>query len=559
MGEMAISPSMSKTSLLYFCDGEKIKSFQNFFIGEKEDDAIAKYYKAPSIYCITCNSIIPDLAKYYYPLNEEYKIMCVTCHKKEANKQQWGLAVNNRVYEEPMVTCTLCNKRYHAISVMANVNSLIKGDDFVCPSCMVYHLNITKKEKLPYPKSWGEALKAPDVKNLRTTVLSNKIEAALCDSSLFVRELQSPGKMLGLFQLRDGVYVLLFFVSLQYKGGDNLYLSYIDSIHYYNNKEKRTWMYQTFILSIFDNARKKGIRKVFLWSMPPLPNMDYFFNKHPPEQLIPQQDKLTMWYLNLFQRGREEKIIKQSLNLWEFIEREQIKSYDELPRFDGDFWPTVLDEEKTIEENTAVVFSVIKDAKNNLLMCYLDDDGINYEMEEDDEGISYPIVSSREVFLDNCGELLLQFHTLRHARYSTMMILFYMCNPSLQFQAVICNKCHRLIPCTESFFSDVNKVNYELCSACALNNAPTITGVIISNLPIIIQSIYFNLEEVKDHVCLVNKGRCLYCIEKGIVSHARSCIDKACPVLMCQKHKKKTEDRHREYLLKRSQTFLLSI
>lgn len=555
---MAISSSMCKTSLIYNFSKEKVKSFL-----EKNscDCKRTFYYKTPSLYCCDCVCFIDGLKNYYSPTNGEYETLCEKCYKEKQEKQQWKLIKNNRIYEEPMVTCQVCCKLYHALCGMANMNNLIKGkDDFICPRCIYNYLEKHKLNHMITPNSWLSTIhKTPNIALLKETVLSIKIESSLCDASLFVREMISTPKekTLALFQrCEDEVYVFLFLASVQYLD-DNLYLSYIDSIHYYNNKEKRTWVYQTFLLSIFDHARKsKNVKKAFLWSMPPTINHDYFFNKHPESQQIPDQNRLTMWYINLFERGKEEEIISEYLNLHEFIRKEEIISLNNLPKFDGDFWPSIIEKNKTEEENTELVFTQIEKGQKYLLMCYLKE--MDLPTMEEAENIFYPFFANREAFTDHCSTSLFQFHTLRNAKHSTMMILYYLCNPTLHFETVICNKCHYVIPLNETFFTDATRTNYEFCKECAFNNAPSVTGM-VPNLPIVIQLAKFNAANVKDHLCQVEQGRCLFCIENGVLAHSKTCLEKECPIIMCQFYKKKQEEKLREYNKIRSHNFLLSL
>jgi hypothetical protein len=539
---MALSSSMLKTSLIY--------NYKNNILFDACTCKKINYYIPPTLECSKCFGGIEKLAKYYRPndlLNlDEY---CSPCYNKlkRDEKAKWKQYINDVIYEEPMITCALCNTVYHSICVMANINN-DKNSDFICPTCMA---NYKKKKDLLVYSNW-ENYVSPDIIHLKQTILSRKLENTLKDDTLFVRELLSDDnkKYFGLFQLQDGIYVFIFYISVFYGSPQiktDMYLSYIDSIFYYTNRENRTHMYQTFILAIMDDARLyRNMKRLFLWAMPPEPDTSYFFCYHPKDQKVLPKDKLASWYLKLFERGKQEQIVDKSFNVYDFIIDGKITKLEEISIFDGDFLSVIPNIATTIpppppEENLFnLILTQSKDRGNQLLMCYLKEPEMVFD-KYIDENIHYPFITSRESFLDNCSHLFLQFDTLRKAKHSSMMILYYLCNPTLNYESYLCHMCHRFVFNNQKIFSDEN---YDLCETCYTTNVSSLTGCVL-NTPQV-----FDIDVVKDHVCTVD-GRCLYCIKNGIYNHAKQCIDKNCVVLACHYHKKELEEKYRKRNKKR--------
>ena len=85
-----------------------------------------------------------------------------------------------------------------------------------------------------------------------------------------------------------------------------------------------------------------------IWACPPGEGDDYIFHCHPVEQKIPKPKRLVEWYRNMLERGKEQCIIYEYMDIFRHCTEEAIQSVTEIPYFEGDFWPNVIEE--TIKE-----------------------------------------------------------------------------------------------------------------------------------------------------------------------------------------------------------------
>jgi E1A/CREB-binding protein len=86
-----------------------------------------------------------------------------------------------------------------------------------------------------------------------------------------------------------------------------------------------------------------GYTKVHIWSCPPLDSNDYIFYCHPPDQEIPIAKCLIVWYKNMLDKGVAENIIIQYKDMYKQAVEYKLQSAAELPYFEGDFWPKVME------------------------------------------------------------------------------------------------------------------------------------------------------------------------------------------------------------------------
>lgn len=592
----ALSISLTRTSLLYTPEITKqdcenfLKSFpacESSLSPSKCNLCLqptCKYFKPLTVQCSTCLLPVKALTTYYVNANNILDACCAGCFKKLSKEEKKNkiLTKNDKVYEEPTIICTYCANPFHVTCAMANITTDVANrfDDFICVKCMLAWMNQNASTQMHYPSSWKRYYGGNQT--LKDTVLSITLEKAL--EAIQVENMKvyeffsnKKEKIIGILQKQDGCFILLFVCVVQYGSlpveylesnsdshqtfpaqTDCMYISYIDSVHYFTPKQKRTEMYQTVLLGIMDFARKhQGITKCFLWSFPPLDGVEYIFNCHPPEQKVPKSANLAQWYHALFRKGMERGLVVEYKNLHEYIAKEQIKNAYELPYFDGDFWPGEYFPNHPITQNNEAVFALIEKFQTQLLMCYLTPLPIPESVVEED--VLFPFFSNRVAFLDHCSSSMFQFDTLQKAKYSTAMILYYLKNPKVDFQVFFCNQCGKRIPASSVYFTVENHENYELCYNCSTFFSGG--DLITKNYPVIHQLERFHEDrpQVIEHECGKEDGRCLFCIENGMAAHARLCITDTCPVKMCQKYKKMHELKKQKYNRKRSYLLINNI
>jgi hypothetical protein len=144
----------------------------------------------------------------------------------------------------------------------------------------------------------------------------------------------------------DGVDVCVFGMHVQEYGEDCpepnkqvVYLSYLDSVHFFRPKQFRTAVYHEILLSYFKYVKKLGFRRVFIWVCPSRKGDDYIFYRHPSEQKMPTLKRLSDWYVHLLDKGVANGIIERHQNIYEYAMSENWTSILSMPYLSGDYWP----------------------------------------------------------------------------------------------------------------------------------------------------------------------------------------------------------------------------
>lgn len=81
-----------------------------------------------------------------------------------------------------------------------------------------------------------------------------------------------------------------------------------------------------------------------IWACPPSEGDDYIFHCHPTEQKIPKPKRLQDWYKKMLDKGIIERVVLDYKDIHKQAFEDHIKSPAELPYFEGDFWPNVMEE-----------------------------------------------------------------------------------------------------------------------------------------------------------------------------------------------------------------------
>lgn len=123
-----------------------------------------------------------------------------------------------------------------------------------------------------------------------------------------------------------------------------VYIAYLDSVHFFQPRQCRTAVYHEILLGYLDYAKQLGYTMAHIWACPPSEGDDYIFHCHPPEQKIPKPKRLQEWYKKMLDKGIIERIILDYKDILKQAMEDNISSAAELPYFEGDFWPNVLEE-----------------------------------------------------------------------------------------------------------------------------------------------------------------------------------------------------------------------
>ena len=81
-----------------------------------------------------------------------------------------------------------------------------------------------------------------------------------------------------------------------------------------------------------------------IWACPPSEGDDYIFHCHPIEQKIPKPKRLQEWYKKMLDKGIIDRVVHDYKDILKQSMEDKLSSAADLPYFEGDFWPNVLEE-----------------------------------------------------------------------------------------------------------------------------------------------------------------------------------------------------------------------
>lgn len=176
-----------------------------------------------------------------------------------------------------------------------------------------------------------------------------RYSAENCPSEFPVRT-----KCIALFQRIHGVDTFLFAVYVYEYGQEcpapnkrRVYISYLDSVQYFEPKCYRTAVYQSIVVEYLRYVKKRGFHTAHIWSCPPTPGDDYIFYCHPSHQLVPREDMLRAWYHSMLDRAKALGVVIRTTTLYDEYFSDDLadpvpcqRRYPTcLPYFEGDYIP----------------------------------------------------------------------------------------------------------------------------------------------------------------------------------------------------------------------------
>ncbi|XP_063706761.1 CREB-binding protein isoform X2 [Culicoides brevitarsis] len=348
-----------------------------------------KYTFNPQVLCCYGKQLctIPRDAKYYSYQNRY--TFCQKCFNEipgdtvtlgddplqsqtQIKKEQFKEMKNDHLEVEPFVDCLDCGRKQHQICVLY-LESIWPGG-FVCDNCLKKK-NVKRKEnkfsakRLPVSKLGiyietrvNNFLKKKEAGagevHIRVVSSSDKnvevkpgMKSRFVDNNEMMNDFPYRAKALFAFEEVDGIDVCFFGMHVQEYGSEcpppntrRVYIAYLDSVHFFRPKQYRTAVYHEILLGYMDYAKQLGYTMAHIWACPPSEGDDYIFHCHPPEQKIPKPKRLQEWYKKMLDKGMIERIIQDYKDILKQAMEDKLTSATELPYFEGDFWPNVLEE-----------------------------------------------------------------------------------------------------------------------------------------------------------------------------------------------------------------------
>ncbi|CAL8082562.1 unnamed protein product [Orchesella dallaii] len=423
-------------------------------------------------------------------------------HEISVRKEEFLKKINNELQPEPKVQCFRCQRFFHQICVLHLQTETEETDPFLCTLCkgipsqpftavLLPHSDLSnfvethvrrKLTTLTKTDSGPGAAAQNDVFIRVTCTIEKVAKVKPRTKAYFVKQgvlsaaLDFPykAKSLCAFQKIDGVDVLFFVMYVQEYDSDcpgpntgRVYISYLDSVHFFQPKELRTMMYHEIILGYLEYVKTLGFHTAHIWACPPNKGEDYILHAHPPEQKMPCVTRLVGWYKKLLQKGVDDGILLAQQNLCDQVKEGGFKSSAKLPYFDGDFWPNWLEdmieeldkkETERKKENKgqfqrklktkskkgkanetppppppdleAKMKTAMKLFKNQFFVAHLRFDGVPEKIVDPNRMFSSKLMRAddegRDALLALSKENNYEFSTLRRAKFSTQGILFHL-------------------------------------------------------------------------------------------------------------------------------------
>eukprot|EP00977_Amphora_coffeiformis_P004273 scaffold901_cov167-Amphora_coffeaeformis.AAC.4 len=489
----------------------------------------------------------------------------------EVSKSDLQEFKNDALPEEAWVNCDVCSSWVHQICALFNGRMNKSKATFVCPNCFLVndgvkedsekfksaadlpHCDLSRQieqgvqgelQKAYEDRAKDSGIDMKDVEkaeNLSVRVVSSVDKKFLVGEEMVKRyaDKKCPtshparSKCIALFQEIHGIDTLLFAMYV-YEYGDEcpapnrrrVYISYLDSVKYFEPKVYRTLVYQRILVEYLRSVKARGFHTAHIWSCPPTPGDDYIFYCHPQHQLTPREDMLRNWYHASLEKAKAEGIVVHSTNLYDeyFNSKTSEKAPKtltplSLPYFEGDYIPgeieniirQISEKDAKGKDGTDEVMhrlgQNLSKMKDNFIVVHLrsrrfaeaveNDEDVSKFPEDTDDGIGKgctetkdktgveiakhdefvphtadedPCVESemfesRQQLLNYCQTNHCQFDELRRAKHSTMMILFQLHNPSEPKFLMQCSACYRDM--THGFRHHcTNCTNFDLCEEC---------------------------------------------------------------------------------------------
>ncbi|XP_014253868.1 CREB-binding protein isoform X3 [Cimex lectularius] len=330
----------------------------------------AKYYSYQNryFYCQKCFNDIPgDTVTLGDDLTQPQNVM---------NKNEFKEMKNDHLEQEPFVECNECGRKSHQICVLYMENIWPQG--FTCDHCL-------KKKSMKRKENKFNAKKLPTTKlgayiEVRVNNFLKKKEAGAGEvairvvaSSEKVVEVKpgmrsrfvEKGEMADQFPYRakaifafeeiDGTDVCFFGMHVQEYGSEcpapntrRVYIAYLDSVHFFRPRQFRTAVYHEILLGYLEYVKQLGYTMAHIWACPPSEGDDYIFHCHPQEQRIPKPKRLQEWYKRMLDKGISQAVVLDYKDILKQAMDDKLSSAAELPYFEGDYWPNVL--EQSIQE-----------------------------------------------------------------------------------------------------------------------------------------------------------------------------------------------------------------
>ncbi|KAK4329042.1 hypothetical protein Pmani_000574 [Petrolisthes manimaculis] len=224
----------------------------------------------------------------------------------------------------------------------------------------------------------------------------------------------------------------------------------------------------------------------------------------------------------MLDRGITERIVLDYKDIHKQAIEDNIKSAAELPYFEGDYLPNILEE---------IITELDSEEKQKL-----EEEGAAVKSTMDpDPIIACDLMDGRDAFLTLARKRHLEFSSLRRAKYSTMVMMCELHNQGQDRFVFTCNHCKAHV---ETRYHCQECDDFDLCTSCFKTEDHNHKMVKLGlDLEDDTETKYLNLQEA--HITSIER-----CIQ--VLVHASQCRDANCRLASCEKMKKVQEEAARQ-------------
>jgi E1A/CREB-binding protein len=297
---------------------------------------------------------------------------------------------HDQEFPEPWVQCDKCQSWVHMICALFNNRRNISDVmAFVCPTCVLKErkLNAELKPIVSEKKMHASDLPHCKLSQFIETRVMERLEIAYAERAritdtpidqvercpnLAIRQVSSVDKVhrtregmlaryafknypaefpvrskcIVLFQNVDGQDLVLFGMYVYEYGHKcpqpnqrRVYISYLDSVHYFRPRYYRTIVYHEILVSYLEYVKMRGFHTAHIWACPPLKGDDYILYCHPQDQKTPKDDRLRQWYVQMLDICKKRGIVlDSSTDIFTEYLANTSNDASVLPYFEGDYW-----------------------------------------------------------------------------------------------------------------------------------------------------------------------------------------------------------------------------
>lgn len=357
---------------VYYCNGrrcscQRIRRGSNYYMGGNN-----AYH-----WCAPCYNELKE--------NIPIELPDMKLYKRDLQKKK-----HDQEFPEPWVQCDKCQSWVHMICALFNNRRNISDVmAFVCPTCVLKErkLNVELKPIVSEKKMHASDLPHCKLSQFIETRVMERLELAYAERAritdtpidqvercpnLSIRQVSSVDKVhrtregmlaryafknypaefpvrskcIVLFQNVDGQDLVLFGMYVYEYGHKcpqpnqrRVYISYLDSVHYFRPRHYRTLVYHEILVSYLEYVKMRGFHTAHIWACPPLKGDDYILYCHPQDQKTPKDDRLRQWYVQMLDICKKRGIVlESSTDIFTEYLANTSNDASVLPYFEGDYW-----------------------------------------------------------------------------------------------------------------------------------------------------------------------------------------------------------------------------